>query len=258
VPLLFAPYASDLAARIAAAGVPEGGVVLETAAGTGVLTRALDAALAAGVRIVATDLNEGMLIVARERRAGSGAGARDVTFQQADAQRLPFPDAAFDAVVAQFGMMFLPDRRAGYREALRVLRPEGRFVFNVWGRLADNEVSKIVSDVAIAAFPDDPPRFIERTPFGYFDRAVIRADLEAAGFAQITIDDVDATTHASAADVAAGLCQATPLRNEIEARDPARLDAITAEAARALEKRFGATVENRMRAIVLAAQGRER
>ncbi len=108
---------------------------------------------------------------------------------------------------------------------------------------------------ASPAFPDDAPRFYERTPFGYFDRAVIRADLEAAGFTRIAIEDVDATTRASAADAATGLCMATPLRNEIEARDPARLDAITADATRALEARFGATVENRMRAIVVVAEG---
>src|SRR6478609_7883295 len=160
VPLLFEPYAADLASRLAGM---ERGRLLELASGTGAVTSVLHQALPE-VTIVATDLNEGMLALNRSRAYGDG-----VSWQTADAQRLPFEDASFDAVVCQFGVMFFPDKAASYREARRVLRDGGRYVFNVWNRVEDNEVTAIASRTVAALFPSDPPRFIERTPFGYFD-----------------------------------------------------------------------------------------
>ena len=246
VPLVFEPYAEDVAARLRDL---ERGTLLETAAGTGAVTRALSRSLAPEVRIVATDLNEAMIAVsARHGKASS------VRFQQADAQKLPFGDAEFDAVVCQFGMMFLPDRPAGYREARRVLRPSGRFVFSVWDRLANNEVSLAVHHAIADLFPTDPPRFVERMPFGYHDVERIQGELEAAGFRHVVVDVVDKTTRvASPRHVAVGLCQGTPLRGEIEARN-ADLADITAKVTDALAARFGtSSFDNRMRALVVTA-----
>jgi ubiquinone/menaquinone biosynthesis C-methylase UbiE len=247
VPLLFEPYAQDIARRVADL---QSGVVLEIAAGTGAVTRALAQALPATVQIIATDLNEGMLRLG-EARVSSAA----VSWRQADAQRLPFEDATVDAVICQFGVMFLPDKVGAYREALRVLRPGGRYLFNVWGSLEDNEVSDIVMRAVAALFPNDPPRFFERTPFGYHDVEVIRQELTAAGFGSIQIETVDKSSRASsAAQVAFGLCKGTPLRGEIEARAPNGLDEITAVATDALATCFGsAGFDNRMRAHVVTA-----
>ena len=160
--LLFAPYANDLTRRLSAL---QRGTLVEVAAGTGIVTRALRAALPADVRIIATDLNEAMLKVAASR-----VSEPTVTFQQADAQKLPFADASADAIVCQFGIMFMPDKGAAYREAARVLAPGGLFVFNVWDQLVNNEVSLIVTQAVQALYPQDPPRFFERTPFGDLDR----------------------------------------------------------------------------------------
>jgi ubiquinone/menaquinone biosynthesis C-methylase UbiE len=247
VPLLFEPYARELAARF---GDWQGSALLEIAAGTGVVTRALASSLPAAVRIVATDLNEGMLRVAASR-----GGNPAVTWQQADAQQLPFQAASFDAVVCQFGVMFLPDKLVGYREALRVLRPGGRYVFNVWDRLEANELSRIVIQAVGSLFPHDPPRFFERTPHGYFDVSIIRQQLESAGLSRVTIETVELTSRVASAEHAAiGLCQGTPLRGEIEARDPARLDEATVAATQALVARFGhGAFEHRMRAHVATA-----
>src|SRR5690242_6913191 len=126
-PLIFEPYADDLAERVAS-GAPNR--VLETACGTGIVTRALARRLPAAAELVASDLNQPMLDFA----AGQLKDRR-VTWRQADALALPFPDRSFDAVACQFGAMFFPDRVAGYREASRVLRPGGRFVFSVWDRI---------------------------------------------------------------------------------------------------------------------------
>src|SRR5687767_1020758 len=131
-PFLFEPYAADLAERAAALRPRR---VLETAAGTGIVTAALRRALP-DAEIVATDLNPDMLRVAEAK-----AGSSDIVFAPADAQALPFPDGGFDLVVCQFGAMFFPDRVAAYREARRMLAPGGAFLFNVWDRLEANSAS---------------------------------------------------------------------------------------------------------------------
>jgi SAM-dependent methyltransferase len=246
-PHFFEPYAEDLGARLRDLSH---GVVLEIAAGTGVVTRVLDKALPAAVFIVATDLNDAMLQIASTRLNGSR-----VTWAQADAQRLPFGDAVFDAVVCQFGYMFLPDRLAGYREAHRVLRAGGRLVFSVWDRIEANEVTLVAAQTVASMFPDDPPRFFERMPFGYYDPEAICAEVASAGFGAVEIESVEKVTRASSSDdVAVGLCKGTPLRTEIEARDPHRLDEATARVSEALAARFGrSSFDNRMRAHVIRA-----
>ena len=247
VPLIFESYASDLAGRVALAQPRD---VLETAAGTGVLTRALASRLAPSTRIVATDLNQPMLDQASQRQADGRA-----EWKQADALALPFGDGGFDVVACQFGVMFFPDRVRGYREARRALRPGGRFLFNVWGPIEENEFADVVTQALARVFPGDPPRFMARTPHGHHDVGRIREDLKTAGFADISVDAVDATSKAaSPRHAAVAFCQGTPLRNEIEARDASRLEEATNQAADALARRFGKdAIEGRIRALVITA-----
>jgi SAM-dependent methyltransferase len=247
VPLIFEPYALDLTERIAAAQPRD---VLETAAGTGVVTRAMAARLAASVRITATDLNPPMLDHAARQLSDDR-----IAWRQADALKLPFGDGSFDVAACQFGVMFFPDRVQGFREARRVLRPGGHFLFSVWGPIADNEFADVVTEAVAALFPNDPPRFLARTPHGCHDADKIRADLTAAGFGKISIDTVDAKSRAaSPRDPAVGFCQGTPLRNEIEARDASRLEEATSAAATAIARRFGSgPVEGRISALVITA-----
>jgi Methylase involved in ubiquinone/menaquinone biosynthesis len=247
VPLVFAPYAQDMAARVRGDAPRR---ILETAAGTGAVTRALAAALPEA-EIVATDLNQAML-----DRASTTIPAGRVRWQQADAQALPFEDGAFDTLVCQFGAMFFPDKVAAYREALRVLRSGGRFRFSVWDTLAANPASKVVHDAVGAFFPDDPPRFFERAPFGYCDHDRIRDDLRQAGFEAVDIETVEKVTQApSPREIAIGLCQGTPLRGEIETRAADRLAEVTDRTAAALADHFGPSAfENRMSALVVTAR----
>ena len=152
VPLIFEPYAADLAQRLARRPLRR---VLEIAAGTGVVTRHLASTLPDTVTIVATDLNQAML----DQAATTGT-SRPVEWRQADASQLPFPDQSFDAVVCQFGVMFFPDKPRAYAEARRVLRPGGVFLFNVWDRIEHNEFADVVTAELARRYPDDPPRFL--------------------------------------------------------------------------------------------------
>lgn len=249
VPLIFSDYATHTAAKVAALRPNS---VLETAAGTGVVTRALAARLPADTRYVVTDLNQPMLDHAR---AIQNDDAR-LVWQQADALTLPFEDASFDVVCCQFGAMFFPNRAQGYREAKRVLAPGGSFVFAVWDRIEDNEFADVITNCLSKRFPDDPPRFLARTPHGYHDEQVIRADLAAAGFSHIEIERISEVSRAqSPRHPAVAYCQGTPLRNEIEARDPGRLEAATDLAAAAMERAFGSgAVEGKIQALIITAR----
>ncbi|HXO68641.1 MAG TPA: methyltransferase domain-containing protein [Bradyrhizobium sp.] len=248
VPLIFESYARDLAERVAKVGPQD---VLETAAGTGVLTRAMAAKLPHQARITATDLNQPMLDRAAAREQTSGR----IIWRQADALALPFEDERFDAVACQFGVMFFPDKVEGYRQARRVLKPGGRFFFNVWDRISENEFADVVTDTLATIFPQDPPRFMARTPHGYHDVTKLREELTMAGFPQVSIETRgDISKAPSPRDAAIAYCQGTPLRNEIEARDPSGLEAATQACAQALALRFGnGPVQGRIGAHVITA-----
>jgi SAM-dependent methyltransferase len=246
VPLIFAPYAEDLAARVAARSPSR---ILEIAAGTGVVTRAMMARLPESTTIVATDLNPGMLETAKQ--VGT---SRPVQWQQADAMQLPFADASFDLVVCQFGVMFFPDRAHAYRQVRRVLEPGGTFLFNTWARIEDNVFADTLQQVLNQLYPSDPPRFMERTPHGYFEPAAIQADLSRAGFgASAVITRLEKRSQGSSARlVARAYCEGTPLRPLLEGRGPGELSRATDASEAALARRFGnGEIEGAIGALVV-------
>ncbi len=246
-PLLFEPFARDVAGRVAGL---RPGRVLETAAGTGIVTAALAERLPAAATLVATDLNQAMI-----DHASTKPALKRVELRQADALSLPFADASFDVVVCQFGVMFFPDRVAGYREARRVLASGGRFVLSVWDSLQHNPITRVVVEAMAARYPHNPPRFLVRTPHGHHDTGVLGRDLAAAGFDPIVVETVTLPSRAaSAGQAATGLCQGTPMRGEIEALDPSGLAAATEAAAAALRSAFGTgAIEAPMQAVVVTA-----
>ena len=249
VPLIFEPYAADLVNRVSSGSRSR---VLEIAAGTGVVTRALASVLPESVSIIATDLNQAML----DQAAAVGT-KRTVEWRQADAMQLPFHDGAFDAVVCQFGVMFFPDKPKAFSEARRVLQPGGVFIFNVWDRITENEFADTVTTALESLFPKDPPRFMVRTPHGYHEHHTINRDLAKGGFiGSPRIDTVAARSRAASPRIPAiAFCQGTPLRNEIETRDAARLAEATDIAAEAIGKRFGrGAVDGKIQAHVVTIE----
>lgn len=249
VPLIFEPYASDLASRVA---ILRPSSLLEIAAGTGVVTRHLAYSLAPDVRIVATDLNQAMI-----DRATAVGTARPVEWRQADAMQLPFPDESFDVVVCQFGAMFFPDKPKAFSEARRVLRSGGTFVFNVWDSIDQNEFAEAVTFALQQMFPDDPPRFMVRTPHGYSDTEVIARHLTEGGFArQPVVTTLAAKSRAASPSIPAiAFCQGTLLRSEIETRNSTGLVEATNAAVVEIGKRFGhGAVEGKIQAHIVIAE----
>jgi ubiquinone/menaquinone biosynthesis C-methylase UbiE len=246
-PLIFEPFALDLAERLAGFGAKR---ILETAAGTGIVTRAMARRLPADCAILATDLNQAML-----DQAVSLTTAANVTYGQADAQVLPFAEAAFDAVVGQFGVMFYPDKPAAFAAARRVLRPGGRFLFSVWDRIEANDFAHLAIETLAKIFPANPPRFLARVPHGFHDKNALERLAAGAGFSRIEIETVAKTSRApSPRAPAIGYCQGTPLRGEIEAMGPGALERATDAVAEAIAARFGSgPVEVAIQAIVVSA-----
>lgn len=244
-PVLFTDYGADLVRRVAAASPAR---VLETAAGTGIVTRMLRDALPAA-EITATDLNPPMLDVAR---AKFRQGER-ITSQAADAGALPFPDGAFDAVACQFGIMFFPDKDKSYREVHRVLAPGGRYVFNVWDAHDRNPFAAAVAAIIRQRFPVDPPTFYE-VPFGYHRLDPIKASLEAAGFRDIAFGVLRRDQPvANVRDFARGLVFGNPLIDQVRARRSIDPEALFEEVTAAIAPLFGNPPRARLQTIVVEA-----
>lgn len=247
-PILFQPYADDLAARLQ---VEENGSVLELACGTGILTRALRNHLPSTAKLTATDLNEPMF----RQAAAKFREHEAVQWLQADACSLPFGDRMFDAVVCQFGIMFVPDKLLAAHEAHRVLKPGGVFLFNVWDAMEHNALGQLTHHTIESFFEKDPPAFYE-VPFSYHDQAEIKRVLEEAGFREIKTEVVTKIGAASRAeDAATGLVHGNPVAVAIAERDRSLLPPITKAVAQAITDRFGETdIRAPMRAIVVQAR----
>jgi len=243
VPLFFEGYATDLAEKL---DVPNSGAVLELACGTGAVTKCLRSSLPRKTRLVATDLNPGMLQTAQSTLSA----VEGIEFQVADGTDLPFEEASFDAVVCQFGVMFFPDKAQGFSEALRVLKPGGLLYFSVWDSLEHNSVSKVVHEAAVSLSPEVS---FMAMPFGYCDVSTIKATLESAGFRGMEISVQPRESRASSPnEVVKGLVDGSPLAAELEARNLTEQGREAVESA--LKSSFGdGPIEAPMQAIVFVA-----
>ena len=242
VPAVFRPFALDLGRRVSACRPRR---ILELAAGTGVLTRVL-VSEAESSETVATDFNAAMVDLGRRQ-------VPQATWRQADAMELPFDDGAFDLVACQFGVMFFPDKPAAFAEVSRILAPGGTLMFNTWASLESHQFQASLVAALTRVFPEDPPTFIAAVPHGYADPDVVLNDLRAGGFGHVTVETVTLEGRASsAADIAAGYCNGTPLRAAIEARTD--LASATRAITRELEAQLGlGEVTGRMTAYVYEA-----
>lgn len=246
VPLLFAPYAQELARR---ALQFRPGRIIETAAGTGAVTEMLHRVLPEA-EIIATDLNQPMLAMAGERIVSP-----KVAFVTADAEDLPFDGSGFDLVVCQFGAMFFPDKVRAHSEARRLLKPGGHYLLAIWDRIERNELCNAAQQLLIETFPDDPPLFMREGPYGYPDPLRIEADLHDAGFETVEIETVELRSRGPSAEEAArALCFGTPMGVELEERGHASLEPIFRALEKALQRFEDANgIDARMAAHIVTA-----
>ena len=246
-PMFFEPYAMELAGRVS---VPAGGAVLEVACGTGRVTRLLRDRLPANVQITATDLNDAMLDYARRRFPNAPA----LTWRQADAAALPFPDGSFDAAVCQFGYMFVPEKETAMKEARRVLRSGGTLLFNVWDRIEENEIARTSHETIASFFPENPPPFYS-VPFGFHDTERIRSMLKGAGFAEVRVDTLPQESRSSSArDAALGLIRGNPVATDIQERGTVPIEKVIDAVEARIRERFGDPPRAKMRAHVITAR----
>ncbi len=247
-PVLFVPYADDLAKRVKAFKPAS---VLELAAGTGIVTRKLRDALPASTSIVASDLNQAMLDIASPQFKND----TNITFEVVDAMSIPKADDSFDLVTSQFGIMFMPDKVASLREARRVLRPGGTYLFNTWGSWDGNPWAGIGHKAIERFFPNDAPGFY-KVPFHYHDPKEIKCDLKAAGFKNVKIKELKKKGRISShEELAHAAVFGNPLADEIRALNTGVTPEQAQEAIRAaLETAFGpAPTKMPLMALVVTA-----
>ncbi len=246
VPIFFEPYANDISNRLRTKKIS---TLLETAAGTGVVTRSIDSVLAPDAQIIATDLNQPMI-----DQASKSKFKHNVKWQQVNAQNLPFDDNSFDAVICQFGVMFFPDRAKAYAETYRVLKPGGVFIFNVWDDIRHNDFANTVNQAMESVFPDDPPRFLPRTPYAYYNEKEIMKDLLMGGFKSTPkIETKTYHTKAASPEIPAmAIIYGTPLKNDIEERNSSLFEKCIDAATKEITKKFGErNVEGKLQAKVI-------
>jgi SAM-dependent methyltransferase len=243
-PAWFEPFAGDLAQRLP---VQPPGDVLEIACGTGRVTRHVRARLEPSVRLVATDLSKAMIDFARSKQRGN------IEWREADATRLPFADGEFGAALCSFGVMFVSDRRAAFREVRRVLKAGGILLFNVWDRIEENPHALVNAELIEGLYPGDPEvRF--RMPYEMHDTATLESMVRDSGFRPIRIErkrfDV---TGVSARNIALGQIRGTPRSLLLEKRG-ASLEHVIDQLAVALAQQGGDPYRGQAQAIVVEAE----
>jgi ubiquinone/menaquinone biosynthesis C-methylase UbiE len=231
-PMFFEPYAIEVANRINPSHLK---LALELASGTGRVTRHLRNILSADAKLIASDLSEEMLAVAKEKLKNE-----NIEWQIIDAQQLPFEDNTIDLVVCCFGLMFVPDKSKALAELYRVLRKEGMFLFTPWDRLETTGTSAVYRTIAkkyLGALPES-----HNLPSSMHEESVIASLLEGAGFSKISIEKVGKQSYCpSAKDAAEALTMEGAIYNEIMSRNPAWLDEIKTLLEKELSEKYGSS-----------------
>lgn len=222
VPAMTALWAADLADR---AALRPGERALDVACGTGVVARVAAERLGPGGRVAALDINAGMLAVARSLPPVSGA---PIEWHEGTALALPFPEAAFDVVLCQLGLQFLPDRAAALAQMRGVLAPGGRLALSVFGPIEHNPATHALAD-ALDRHLGPGASAAKRTEHALADAGALRALVERAGFADVAIDTASRQVRfASGADYVRIQLAATPLASVIAGVETGRREDLVA------------------------------
>ncbi len=230
-PLYFEPYAIEVAKRIDPVQVS---IVLEIAAGTGRVTRHIRERISPSAKLIASDISEDMLAVAKKKLS-----YLDIEWQNIDAQQLPFVDNSIDLVVCCFGYMFVPDKAKAFAEVYRVLRPGGQFLFTTWDKLENNGASNSCRSIA-RKYLEEPLPESSNLATSMHDKCVIAQLLQDAGFPKISIEKVGLLCIcATAKEAAYNFVEGGSVYDYIRKRHPDRIDEIKITVEKELAERFG-------------------
>ncbi len=232
-PIFFVPYAKDMADRLSSGKINS---LLELACGTGQVTRLLRARFP-DARIVATDLSPGMLEFAKK----IVNPADKIEWLIADAQELPFGENTFDAVICQFGLMFVPDKQKAVKEAYRVLKQGGIFILSTWDRIENNPIFQLAKDAVSSYFKDGPPDYYS-LPFSMYDPAEIESLFRTSGFEHVSVENVHCSGYSPLVEHAAkALTEGQPVYHSICELDEKFLPQIQRAVSNAISNEFGST-----------------
>ena len=218
-PVLFEPYAEDLAHRLQKDRLEQ---VLELACGTGRVTRHLIPLLSASGQMLATDINADMLAMAQRKLSDSR-----LQWQVVDAMDLPFESGRFYHVVCQLGVMFFSDKPKAFREAYRVLNKGGKFLFSVWDEMRHNPQSLLIHNVISDFYGEEAPDFFKKGPFSFYSKEEIKRMVSGAGFQKVTLEEVRKPGYFSTVDdVIKGFVDGSPLYSFLSDKPATSLKAL--------------------------------
>jgi ubiquinone/menaquinone biosynthesis C-methylase UbiE len=220
VPAMTALWAIDLVDQ---AAPRPGERVLDVACGTGVVARVAAERVGSTGRVAALDINPGMLAVARSLPVAPGAG---IEWHEGSVLALPFPDAAFDAVLCQLGLQFFPDRTAALREMRRVLAPEGRLAVSVFGPIEHTPATHALSN-ALDRHVGPGASVAKRTEHELADTEALRTLVTSAGFRGVAIHTASKLARfPSPTDYVRIQLAATPLASLVAQQDASRREGL--------------------------------
>jgi len=181
VPRLFEPWAKLL---LDEADLRAGESVLDIATGPGTVARLAAVRLGAKGRVVATDIAQPMLDIARAKNRLSAAAP--IEYLYSPAAPLAAPTGTFEAVLCQQGLQFFPDRPGALSEMRRVLKPNGRAAIAVWAELGRNQIYAAFHAALQATAPPDLAELIT-APFSWPSGTALKSTAEDAGFRNVRL-----------------------------------------------------------------------
>ncbi len=210
--------------------------VLDVACGTGIVARIAATRVGPGGTVVGIDLNPGMLSVARSVVSPDPRSAEQLQWQEASADKLPFPDGSFNVVYCQLGLQFFPDRPAALREMHRVLGAEGRLALMVWRGIHESLGFAVLAE-ALERQVGQAAAAIMRAPFGLSNADELEALVRAAGFQNVAIHQRSGTVRFPSVErFVLSYVAGSPLASPVSKAGDAARGALITDVRKALEK----------------------
>jgi ubiquinone/menaquinone biosynthesis C-methylase UbiE len=210
--------------------------VVDVACGTGIVARIAAKRVGPTGAVVGIDLNPGMLSVARSVVSTDSRSGGPLQWQEASADKLPFPDGSFDVVYCQLGLQFFADRAAALREMRRVLGTRGRLALMVWRGIHESPGFAVLAE-ALERHVGQAAATIMRAPFGLSNADELEALVGAAGFQNIEVQQRSGTVRFPSVErFVLSYVAGSPLAGPVSKADDVAREALITDVRNALAK----------------------